>query len=193
MPKPVIQFLTIFFVLFASVNFAISSDTDEMYVKRFKGWEGVAFGCVESSNIKNSLCTSIQTDAEYLAITSGIKFSKTEDFFEGFDLQDKKNYLMLLATIDLVAASSTNTRCSTCGYFVHLTAYAYYVNGIDTSSDNLPDSPVTIPRSGSFVLWEEFPGSVFTGPWESGRGTVINSVEEKLKKFFILFMKANPK
>ena len=108
-------------------------------------------------------------------------------------MQDKNNYLVLVANVELVASSSTNNRCRTCAYFVTLDAYAFYVHGIDVSPNNLPNSPVTIPRSGDFVLWEQHPGVVFSGPWESGSDLVIKSVEEHLKRFFILFMKANPK
>ena len=43
MLRTAFQFFTIFFVLFASVSLAISGSADSMFVKRLKGWEGVAF------------------------------------------------------------------------------------------------------------------------------------------------------
>lgn len=193
MPKPILQFLVVIFLSFFTIDLAICSKADEMYISRFKGWEGVAFHCDESRNIKISFCTSILTDAEFLATASGINFSNEKDWGKLFSLQDSKNYLLLTTNITLVAASSTNTRCNSCAYFVHLKAYAFYVNGIDVSRNNLPDSPMTIPRSGDFVFWKSEPGRVFTGPWESPRNGVIKDVEDELKKFFILFMKANPK
>jgi len=76
---------------------------------------------------------------------------------------------------------------------VELRAWAYYVDGIDKSVSSSSNSPMTIGRTGDFVLWENGFGSVFTGPWESGTDPTIKSVEKHLKEFFTLFMKANPK
>ena len=192
MPRPVFQSLVIIFLSFFTIDFAISG-VEEKYKKRLKGWEGIAFHCGSERKHEKQMCATIETDAEFLATASGINFSNEKDWGKLFSLQDSKNYLLLTINITLVASSSTNTRCNSCAYFVNLKAYAFYINGIDVSRNNLPDSPMTIPRSGDFVLWESEPGRVFTGPWGSARNGVIKNVEDELKKFFTLFMKANPK
>ena len=78
--------MVVIFLSFFTIDFAISGDADDMYMNRLKGWEGVAFYCTESKNIKDSICELIQIDAEFLAITSGIKFSKVKGFSEAFEL-----------------------------------------------------------------------------------------------------------
>jgi len=193
MSRPVFQFLVIIFLSFFTIDFAISGGVEEMYKKRLKGWEGVAFKCLETANFKNSMCVTINTDAEFLATAAGINFSKVKDFTEAYAFSLLKNYLIFEVTVQLISASSTNTRCNTCAYIVELRAWAYYVDGIDKSVSSSSNSPMAIGRTGDFVLWENGFGSVFTGPWESGTDPTIKSVEKHLKKFFTLFMKANPK
>jgi len=193
MSRPVIQFSVIIFLSLFTIDFAISGDFDETYKSRLKGWEGVVFNCFETINIKNSVCASINADAEFLATASGINFSNEKEYLKVLNLQNKHNYLILSVKVELVAVSSTNTQCSTCALLVSLKAYLFYLRGINKSTPSSSNSPMAVPRSGDFVLWKQDVGMVFTGPWESGIGPTIKDVEKKLKEFFILFLKANPK
>lgn len=192
MPKPVFQFLVIIFLSFFTNDFAKSDEADEVFKPRFKGWEGVIFNCFESENIKNSICETIKTDAKNLATAYSINLQTVDNFPEMMHFHYKRNLLILEASVQLHETSSTNTRCETCSIDVVLTAYAFYIAGINVDPSVLPDSPMATPRAGDFVFWRQYGGGAFTGTW-SHMDRTIKDVKKKLKEFFTLFLKANPK
>ena len=191
MSRPVLQFLTIFLILFASVNFARGNKREE-YHQPLQGLEGVAFICSEGKEHTHPICPSIEKDAAILATGFGIKLIIVKNFNEAYNLQHDKNYLILEVTVTEIDHSLGKGKCKACAIGATLRAYLIFLGGSEYNPNSALKGPVYNPRMGLFELWTVGGMVSFNGPWSDGIDAITKIIDRKLKEFFFLFINTNP-
>jgi hypothetical protein len=174
---------------------SISEMVEKSRVKKFKGWKTIVFICSGDNSYKELICNSSQRNFEFLARSSKTNYIVTNNWNNYYQAQtiNREDGSMFPRTIGLeLRFVATNTNHTDAISFI-LTATANYPNAISKRKSLANDDPRKTPKSLDVVVWNS---DIVIGASNISKTdlaeAVNNAIEDKLKEFFIYFMKANP-
>lgn len=159
--------------------------------QNLSGWRGVLLYCYldgDSPEVQKDICEKAEVNAEFLAATAKINLIKTHSPYEARAIARLKKLLVLKIDVDLTRGGSP------AAVSARILALRHYLNAVEDRpfAKGKKDDPLTVPRDGYLVMWEEGVLGATSGASQELVTPISQGIEQHLKKFFTDYLKAQP-